>query len=80
MNDQPTDHSSPAFAQWQALLQNTAALLESPIKHHRELLQRAYGMYTAQVIDEGELSDFLELADAAYAYAIESVLDRISEC
>lgn len=76
MNEQPARNRTRELTQWRIHLQDTESLLESPLRHHRALLQRAYSLHLAQVIDDGELSDCLELADAAYAYALEAALDR----
>lgn len=66
---------SPAIAQWQIMLRDEVALLAMPGAHHKALLRQAHALYQGHVIDADVLSDFLELADAALAYAVESLLD-----
>lgn len=78
MSGQPGSSQQRAIDQWKTQLRDTASLMDAPISHHRALLQRAYALYGAQVIDDGELSDLLELADAAYAYAVEAALDHLA--
>lgn len=65
-----------ALAQWEVMLQDQAALLKKPGAHHKALLQQAYALHQAQVIDRDGLSDLLEQADGALAYAVESLIDR----
>jgi predicted nuclease of restriction endonuclease-like (RecB) superfamily len=60
---------------WQGLLRDKEALLNKPGTHHKTLLRQAHQLHQEQVIDDGELCDFLELADAALAFAIESLHD-----
>ncbi|MFA4835267.1 MAG: hypothetical protein WC749_04260 [Dehalococcoidia bacterium] len=62
-------------AQWRLMLRDEVALLAMPGAHHKALLRQAHALHQGQVIDAGELSDLLELADAALAYAVESLLD-----
>ncbi len=57
------------------MLRNQAALLERPGFHHKALLTQAYALHQEQFIDRDELSDLLDLADAALAFAVESLLD-----
>jgi hypothetical protein len=61
--------------QWRALLRDELALLAMPGAHHKALLRQAHALHQDQVIDGDELGDLLELADAALAYAVESLLD-----
>lgn len=79
MHGQPDIGQQCAIDHWKTQLRDTASLMDAPIAHHRALLQRAYALHGAQVIDEGELSDLLELADAAYAYAVEAALDHLAD-
>lgn len=62
-------------AQWRVMLGDKVSLLAMPGAHHKALLKRAHALHQSNVIDADELGDFLELADAALAYAIESLLD-----
>jgi hypothetical protein len=57
------------------MLRDDAALLERPGAHHKALLRKAHALHQGHAIDADELSDMLELADAALAYAVESLLD-----
>jgi hypothetical protein len=64
-----------AIAQWRIMLRDEGSLLAMPGAHHKTLLRRAHALHEGHVIDAEELSDLLELADAALAYAVESLLD-----
>ena len=64
-----------ALACWHALLRDDVALLAMPGAHHKALLVQARTLHRDQVIDAGDLSDMLELADAALAFAVEALLD-----
>lgn len=66
---------SPAMVQWRAMLRDETALLAMPGAHHKALIRQAHALRQGRVIDDGDLSDLLEMADAALAYAIESLLD-----
>jgi phenylalanine-4-hydroxylase len=65
-----------AVALWHALLRDETALLAHPGSHHKVLLTRAYALHRDQVIDRDDLSDLLEQADGALAYAVEALFDR----
>lgn len=79
MNDEhierSVDHAS-AVALWHALLRDEAALLDNPGSHHKALLTQAYALHRNQMIDRDDLSDLLEQADGALAYAVEALFDR----
>lgn len=60
---------------WQVMLRDDVALLAMPGAHHKALLRHAHELHRDQVIDANDLSDMLEMADAALAYAVESLLD-----
>lgn len=66
---------SSRVAQWWVMLRDEKALLAMPGAHHKALLRQAHALHLGQLIDADELGDFLELADAALAYAVESLLD-----
>ena len=66
---------SKAIVQWETMLRDEAALLEHPGAHHKALLVRAYALHRDQVIDHDDLSDLLEQADGALAYAVEALFD-----
>ena len=63
-------------AAWQALLLDEQALLNRPGAHHKMLIVGANAMYSAQLISSYDLSDLLEQADGALAYAVEALLDE----
>ena len=65
-----------AVARWIAMLKDESSLLEHPGAHHKTLLSEAHALYRAQVINRGDLSDLLEQADGALAYAVEALLDH----
>lgn len=64
-----------ALAQWQILLRDEDALLTAPGAHHKVLLRQAHELHESQLIDRDDLSDLLEQADGALAYAVEALLD-----
>lgn len=66
---------APAMAQWRIMLSDQVSLLAMPGAHHKALLRQAHALHQGLVIDDDELGDLLELADAALAYAVESLLD-----
>ncbi|WP_338325152.1 hypothetical protein [Pseudomonas veronii] len=55
------------------------SLLAKPGAHHKALLSQAHALHLNQVIDADDLSDLLELADGALAFAVESLLDIDSD-
>jgi hypothetical protein len=57
------------------MLRDEEALLAMPGAHHKALLRQAHALHQGHMIDADELGDLLELADAALAYAVESLLD-----
>ncbi|MFJ3375410.1 hypothetical protein ACIPLA_10890 [Pseudomonas sp. NPDC086112] len=73
----PADKSK-AIALWEVMLRDDVALLNHPGAHHRALLIQAHDLHRAQVINRDDLSDLLEQADGALAYAVEALLD--GEC
>ena len=66
---------SDALSQWHLILRDESALLARPGAHHKALLKLAHVLHQSQVIDRDHLSDLLELADGALAYAVEAMLD-----
>lgn len=66
---------SSALMHWQTMLRDEVALLAMPGAHHKALLRQARALHQEQLIDADDLSDLLEFADAALAYAVESLLD-----
>ncbi|WP_282412283.1 hypothetical protein [Pseudomonas sp. PS01299] len=82
MGHQIVDASRPqpaGLSQWRAMLMDQPALLTQPGAHHKTLLAWAYAMHRDKVIDSDELSELLELADGALAFAVEAVLDIDSD-
>jgi hypothetical protein len=65
-----------SIAQWQAMLRDEGALINQPGARHKVLLTQAHELHRAQVINGDELSDMLEQADGALAYAVEALFDR----
>lgn len=70
-----SDSRTSAIAQWELLLRDETALLENPGRHHKALLIQAHALHRDQVINRDELSDLLEQADGALAYAVEALID-----
>lgn len=68
-----------AIAQWKMLLQDEIALLTAPGARHKVLLLQAHALHQEGVIDRDDLSDLLEQADGALAYAVEASFDRPSD-
>ena len=64
-----------ALERWHALLRDEAALLKHPGGHHKVLLSQAHALHRDQVITRDDLSDLLEQADGALAYAVEALMD-----
>ena len=62
-------------AMWWTLHRDQAALLNRPGTHHKSLIEGANALHRAQLIDRDDLCELLELADAALAYAVETLLD-----
>jgi hypothetical protein len=63
------------LALWNALLRDEIALLKCPGAHHKLLLSQAHALHRNNVIDRDGLSDLLEQADGALAYAVEALID-----
>lgn len=70
------EYRATAVALWRVLLRDEVALLKHPGSHHKALLTQAYAMHRDQVIDRDDLSDLLEQADGALAYAVDARFDR----
>lgn len=64
-----------AIAEWELFLRDKAALLENPGRHYKALLIQAHTLHHDQVISRDDLSDLLEQADGALAYAVEALID-----
>ncbi|POD67197.1 MULTISPECIES: hypothetical protein [Pseudomonas syringae group] len=62
---------------WTAQLDDTTTLLAHPGSHHKLLVRHAFELCKAQTVSSKDLSDMLELADGALAYAIEAQLDLV---
>ncbi|SFU80798.1 hypothetical protein [Pseudomonas sp. OV546] len=74
-NDKRSLVRTRGIALWNELLRDEAALLSHPGAHHKALLSKAHSLYRAQVISCDDLSDLLEQADGALAYAVEALMD-----
>ena len=72
--ERPVGHAA-AIALWHTLLRDEAALLKCPGAHHKTLLLKAHALHRDQVISRDDLSDLLEQADGALAYAVEALID-----
>ncbi|MFL1515281.1 hypothetical protein [Pseudomonas prosekii] len=59
--------------QWRTMWRDQQALLDHPGAHHKALLTWAYALHREAVIDSDLLSDLLELADGALAYAVDII-------
>jgi lantibiotic modifying enzyme len=59
-------------AQWQALYDDGAALVKSPEGHQHALIELAEALRAQGVIDDAELAELLESADAAYQWGVEA--------
>ncbi|WLG73614.1 hypothetical protein [Pseudomonas simiae] len=64
---------------WMSFLQDEPALLRHPGSRHKVLVDEAYALHRANLIDRDGLSDLLEQADGALAYAVEALLDEPNE-
>lgn len=74
--DMHTIERTAAIATWKVLLNDSIALLENPGAQHKALLRTAHSLHRSQVIDRDDLSDMLELADGALAYAVEAQCEQ----
>lgn len=82
MNQTPASDipgNGAALGRWRMLLQDREALLAKPGAHHKALLSEAHHLHRAQIIDSSDLCDFLDLADAALAFAVEALHDLKTE-
>lgn len=70
------DPKADAIERWHELFRDEAALLACPSRHHKALLTQAHTLFRAHIIDCADLSDLLEQADGALAYAVETLIDR----
>ncbi|WP_231670693.1 hypothetical protein [Pseudomonas quasicaspiana] len=73
--DMETIERTAAIATWTVLLNDQVALLANPGAQHKSLLSTAYALHRSQVINRDDLSDLLEQADGALAYAFEALID-----
>lgn len=64
------------LARWEAILRDEAELLQNPGHHHKALIVKANTLHREQMINSDELSDLLEQADGALAYAVEALIDQ----
>lgn len=64
---------------WWTLHRDQAALLNRPGTHHKSLIEGANALHRARLIDRDDLCELLEFADAALAYAVETLHDVRNE-
>ncbi|QXG50172.1 hypothetical protein KTT57_02120 [Pseudomonas viridiflava] len=68
-----------AITEWTTFLDDSCALLENPGAHHKALISMANSLHQTRTISGDDLSDMLELADGALAYAIEAQVGAENE-
>lgn len=73
--DIATIERTAAIATWTVLLNDNIALLENPGAQHKVLLRMANALHRSDVINRDDLSDLVEQADGALAYAVEVILE-----
>ncbi|MBP5967010.1 hypothetical protein [Pseudomonas iridis] len=73
--DIATIERTAAIATWTVLLNDNIALLANPGAQHKVLLRMANALHRSDVINRDDLSDLLEQADGALAYAVEVILE-----
>lgn len=74
--ESPTQHRARTLADWQELADDKNALVLEPDDYHRRLIDLAHNARRLEVISAEDLRELLELADAAYAWAVE---ERITQ-
>ncbi len=74
--DIATIERTAAIATWTVLLNDNIALLENLGAQHKMLLRMANALHRSDVINRDDLSDLVEQADGALAYAVEALLER----
>lgn len=74
--ESPAEHRARTLADWQELAHDEDALVLQPDQYHRRLIDLAHEARRLQVIDAEDLRELLELADAAYAWAVEERITR----
>ncbi|SDJ19041.1 hypothetical protein [Pseudomonas abietaniphila] len=72
----PDDRRVRALADWQAAIGDQDALLKSPETYTSTLVGRAKLAMSQGVITAEDLGELLELADAAYEWAVEERITR----
>ena len=77
--DVVTLERTAAIATWKVLLNDQVALFRNPGAQHKTLLSSAHTLHRFHLIDSDDLSDLLELADGALAYAVEAQLDHVDQ-
>lgn len=63
-----------SLADWQALYDDKAALIRSPEAHQFALDELAGTLHAQGVIDDAQLADLAEQANAAYQWGVEEQL------
>ncbi|GEM_PF-5911874 len=69
-----TPTAAASLADWQALYDNKAALIQSPEAHQFALDELAGVLHARGVIDDAGLVDLAEQAQAAYEWGVEEQL------
>lgn len=69
-----SQQQNPTRADWQALYDNKAALIQSPEAHQFALDELAGVLHARGVIDDAGLVDLAEQARAAYEWGVEEQL------
>lgn len=64
-----------SIVRWQTLLRDHDALMAMPGTHHKVLVTLARALHQGRLISTDDLGEMLEFADAALAFAVESLLD-----
>jgi hypothetical protein len=74
----PESTRALALIQWHAVLRDDPALIAKPGTHHKLLLTSAHALHHDNIINDDDLSDLLELADGALAFAVEAMIENDS--
>lgn len=62
------------LADWQEAIEDKEALLKDPEAYTRRLIEQAAQAFTAGIISREDFRKLREWADAAYSWAIETLL------
>ena len=70
------DQETGFIAAWRTSVNDHEALLRDPEAHTSALMEQAKQARAQSVIDDEDLRELLEWADAAYSWAVEEQLTR----